>query len=110
EAAGYKPGEDVTIALDCAATEFFKDGKYVLEGEKRTLTSAQMIEYFTQLCDKYPIVSIEDGLAEDDWEGWKALNKALGDRVQLVGDDLFVTNPKRLARGIDENAANAILV
>ncbi len=108
--AGYKAGEDVVIALDCAATEFFKNGKYELEGEGRTLTSAQMVEYFTQLCDKYPIVSIEDGLAEDDWDGWVALNAALGDRVQLVGDDLFVTNPKRLARGIEEKAANAILV
>jgi enolase len=110
DAAGYKAGEDVVIALDCAATEFFKDGKYHLEGEGRTLTSEQMIEYFTQLCDNYPIVSIEDGLAEDDWDGWIALNAALGDRVQLVGDDLFVTNPIRLARGIEEKAANAILV
>lgn len=109
-AAGYKPGEDVMIALDCAATEFFKDGKYHLEGEGRTLTSAQMVEYFTQLCDKYPIVSIEDGLAEDDWEGWIALTAKLGDRVQLVGDDLFVTNPKRLAEGIERKAGNAILV
>jgi enolase len=108
--AGYKAGEDVVIALDCAATEFYAKGKYNLEGEGRTLTSAQMVEYFTQLCDSYPIVSIEDGLAEDDWEGWIALNAALGDRVQLVGDDLFVTNPKRLARGIEEKAANAILV
>ncbi len=110
ESAGYKPGEDVVIALDCAATEFFAGGKYNLEGEGRTLTSAQMVQYFTELCDKYPIVSIEDGLAEDDWDGWIALNAALGDRVQLVGDDLFVTNPKRLARGIEEKAANAILV
>jgi len=110
EAAGYKPGSDVVIALDCAATEFFKNGKYNLEGEGRVLTSAQMIAYFTELCDKYPIVSIEDGLAEDDWDGWIALNEALGDRVQLVGDDLFVTNPKRLARGIELKAANAILV
>jgi enolase len=98
------------IALDCAATEFFKDGKYELEGEKRTLSSAQMIAYYQELCDKYPIVSIEDGLAEDDWEGWIALTAALGERVQLVGDDLFVTNPKRLAEGIERKAANAILV
>ena len=109
-AAGYKPGEDVTIALDCAATEFFKNGKYELEGEKRSLTSAQMIAYYQELCEKYPIVSIEDGLSEDDWEGWIALNKALGDRIQLVGDDLFVTNPERLAEGIEREAANAILV
>ncbi|HEU4838373.1 MAG TPA: phosphopyruvate hydratase [Micavibrio sp.] len=110
EVAGYKPGKDVMIALDCAATEFYKDGKYELEGEKRTLTSAQMVKYFEELCDKYPIVSIEDGLAEDDWEGWIALTAALGERVQLVGDDLFVTNPKRLAEGIERKAANAILV
>jgi len=109
-AAGYKAGSDVMIALDCAATEFYKNGKYVLEGEKRTLTSSQMIAYYEQLCDKYPIVSIEDGLSEDDWEGWIALNKALGERVQLVGDDLFVTNPERLAEGIERKAANAILV
>ncbi len=109
-AAGYKPGEDVVIALDCAATEFFKDGKYHLEGEGRVLTSAQLIDYFVQLCDKYPIVSIEDGLAEDDWEGWIALTAKLGDRVQLVGDDLFVTNSERLAQGIERKAANAILV
>jgi len=109
-AAGYEAGKDVVIALDCAATEFFVDGKYVLQGEGRTLTSQQMIAYFHELCDKYPIVSIEDGLAEDDWDGWAALTKALGDRVQLVGDDLFVTNPERLARGIAEKAANAILI
>lgn len=110
EAAGYKPGADVVIALDCAATEFFKGGKYELEGEKRTLSSAQLIAYYQELCDKYPIVSIEDGLAEDDWEGWIALTAALGERVQLVGDDLFVTNPKRLGEGIERKAANAILV
>ncbi len=109
-AAGYKPGEDVMIALDCAATEFFKNGKYELEGEKRTLTSAQLIAYYQELCDKYPICSIEDGLSEDDWEGWIALTKAIGERVQLVGDDLFVTNPERLAEGIERKAANAILV
>ncbi len=109
-AAGYTPGKDVVIALDCAATEFYKNGKYDLEGEKRKLTSAQMISYFEELCAKYPIVSIEDGLAEDDWEGWIALTAKLGDRVQLVGDDLFVTNPKRLAEGIERKAANAILV
>ncbi len=109
-AAGYKPGEDVMIALDCAATEFHKNGKYELEGEKRTLTSAQLIAYYEELCNKYPICSIEDGLGEDDWEGWISLTEKLGDRVQLVGDDLFVTNPKRLAEGIERKAANAILV
>lgn len=110
ESAGYEPGRDVVIALDCAATEFFKDGKYHLEGEGRTLTSAQMVSYFEELCNAYPIVSIEDGLAEDDWEGWIALTEKLGSRVQLVGDDLFVTNPARLAEGIERKAANAILV
>ena len=109
-AAGYEPGSDVVIALDCAATEFYKDGQYHLEGEGRTLGSAQMVQYFTELCDKYPIVSIEDGLGEDDWEGWAALTRALGDRVQLVGDDLFVTNAKRLHTGIEMKAGNAILV
>lgn len=109
-AAGYTAGDDVVIALDSAATEFHKNGKYVLEGEGRTLTSEQMVEYYEELCDAYPIVSIEDGLGEDDWDGWVKLNKAIGDRVQLVGDDLFVTNSKRLAQGIEMGAANAILV
>lgn len=108
--AGYKAGTDVALALDTASTEFFKDGQYHLEGEGRVLSSAEMIEYFAELCDKYPIVSIEDALAEDDWDGWVALNKRLGDKVQLVGDDLFVTNPERLAKGIELGAANAILV
>lgn len=108
--AGYKAGEEVAIALDTASTEFFEDGKYNLAGEGRVLSSAEMIDYFEQLCDAYPIVSIEDGLAEDDWDGWVKLNERLGDRVQLVGDDLFVTNPKRLAQGIEMGAANAILV
>lgn len=110
ESAGYKPGEDIMIALDVASTEFFKDGKYHLEGEGRVLSTAEMIKYYEELCAKYPIVSIEDGLAEDDWDGWVELTKRLGDRVQLVGDDLFVTNPKRLAMGIEKKAANAILV
>lgn len=110
ESAGYKPGEDIMIALDVASTEFFKDGKYHLEGEGRVLSTAEMIGYYEELCAKYPIVSIEDGLAEDDWDGWVELTKRLGDRVQLVGDDLFVTNPKRLAMGIEKKAANAILV
>ncbi len=110
DAAGYKAGEDVVIALDSAATEFCKDGKYILEGEGRTLTSNEMVAYYAELCEKYPIVSIEDGLDEDDWDGWVKLNQAIGDKVQLVGDDLFVTNPERLAKGIEMGAANAILI
>ena len=110
ESAGYRPGEDIMVALDVAATEFFKDGKYHLEGEGRTLSTDQMIGYYEELSSKYPIISIEDGLAEDDWAGWVQLNKTLGDKVQLVGDDLFVTNPKRLKQGIEQKAANAILV
>ena len=110
EAAGYKPGEDVVIALDAASSEFYKDGKYVLEGEGKTLSSAEMVKYYEDLCSRYPIVSIEDGMAEDDWEGWSALTATLGDKIQIVGDDLFVTNVERLIRGIEEKAANAILV
>lgn len=110
ESAGYKAGEDVVLGLDCASTEFYKGGKYVMEGEGKTLTSAEMVKFYEDLCAKYPIVSIEDGMAEDDWDGWVALTKALGERVQLVGDDLFVTNSERLARGIEMGAANAILV
>lgn len=110
KAAGYKAGEDVVLALDVAATELYKDGKYHLKGEGKTLTSAEMIAYYQDLCAKYPILSIEDGLAEDDWDGWKALTEAMGDTIQLVGDDLFVTNTQRLERGITENAANAILI
>ncbi len=109
-AAGYKPGEDVVLALDCAATEYFKGDKYHLAGEGKTLDSGAMAEYLAALCKSYPIVSIEDGMAEDDWDGWAALTAALGDRVQLVGDDLFVTNPARLADGIARGVANAILV
>lgn len=110
EAAGYKPKEDVVIALDAASTEFYENGKYELKGEGKSLTSAEMVDYYTDLCDRYPIVSIEDGLAEDDWDGWTALTAAIGDRVQLVGDDLYVTNAKRLKRGIEEKAGNAVLV
>ena len=110
EKAGYKPGEDVVIALDSASTEFFKEGAYHLEGEGRVLSAEEMISYYEELCAAYPIVSIEDGLAEDDWDGWNKLTKALGDKVQLVGDDLYVTNPKRLQRGIEEQSGNAILV
>ena len=110
EAAGYKPGEDVVLALDCAATEFFKDGNYVLAGEGRTLDAAGMAGYLTDLTGRYPIVSIEDGMAEDDWDGWRALTDAVGAKVQLVGDDLFVTNPARLRDGIARGVANSILV
>ncbi len=110
EKAGYKPGVDVMLGLDCASTEFYKGGKYVMEGEGKTFTSEQMVKFYEELCASYPIVSIEDGMAEDDWDGWVALTKALGDKVQLVGDDLFVTNSKRLKQGIDMGAANAILV
>jgi len=109
-AAGYKPGEDVMLALDCAATEYFKDGKYTLSGEGKTLDAAGMVKYLEDLVGRYPIVSIEDGMSEDDWEGWKALSEALGGRCQLVGDDLFVTNTERLTRGIKEGIANSILV
>ena len=110
EAAGYKPGDDVVLALDPASTEFFNDGKYELEGEGRTLDAGGMVDYYAELVTKYPIMSSEDGLAEDDWEGWKALTKAIGGKCQLVGDDLFVTNAERLAKGIAEGAGNSILV
>ncbi|MFQ5784182.1 MAG: phosphopyruvate hydratase [Alphaproteobacteria bacterium] len=110
EAAGYRPGEDVVLALDPAATEFFDGNEYVLKGEERRLDSAGMIAYYEDLVARYPIVSLEDGMAEDDWEGWTALTAALGDRVQIVGDDLFVTNPARLADGIAHGAANSILI
>jgi enolase len=111
EKAGYKPGEQFGIALDPAASEFFKDGVYVLEGEGgRRLPPAEMVEYYAGLVDRYPIVSIEDGLAEDDWDGWARITQRLGDRIQLVGDDLFVTNVERLARGIREHVANSILI
>ncbi len=110
EAAGYKPGEDIALALDCAASEFYKNGRYELVGEGLSLDGAGMSDYLADLCAGYPIVSIEDGMAEDDWEGWAILTKALGDKVQLVGDDLFVTNPERLARGIGDGVANSILI
>ncbi len=110
QAAGYKLGSDVLIALDCASTEFFKGGNYEMEGEGRTLTSEQMADYLADLCNSYPIASIEDGMAEDDMVGWKALTDKLGRRVQLVGDDLFVTNELRLAEGIRDGIANSILV
>jgi enolase 1/2/3 len=110
EKAGYKPGKDVVLALDTASTEFFKNGKYVLAGEDKTLDSAGMVKLYDDLCRRYPIVSIEDGMAEDDWSGWDALTKMLGAKVQLVGDDLFVTNTARLKEGIKRRVANAILV
>jgi enolase len=110
EKAGYKLGEDVFFALDPASTEFFKDGKYVLEGEGKTLSPDEMVKLYADLCKRYPIVSIEDGMAEDDWAGWKALTNAVGKTVNLVGDDLFVTNTKRLKQGIDTQTANAILI
>ena len=110
EAAGYKPGDDVMLALDAASTEFFKNGKYELAGEGKSLSPEQMVSYWSDLVGRFPIISIEDGMAEDDWEGWKALTDAIGNKVQLVGDDLFVTNPKRLAQGIRQGVANSILV
>ncbi len=110
EKAGYKPGEEVALALDAASTEFFSDGKYHLKGEDKVLSAGEMADYYAALCDSYPIISIEDGLAEDDWDGWKALTEKIGDRCQLVGDDLFVTNPTRLKDGIDRGIGNSILV
>ncbi len=109
-AAGYTPGEEIALALDPATTELYRDGAYHLEGEGRTLTPAEMVAYWEELCGRYPIISIEDGMAEEDWDGWVALTQALGDRVQLVGDDLFVTNSQRLAKGIELGAGNAILI
>ena len=110
EKAGYKPGEDIFIALDVASSEFYEDGIYNLAGEGLKKTSDEMVEYLAGLCDKYPIISIEDGMAEDDWDGWKKLTERLGGRVQLVGDDLFVTNSARLEMGIEKGVANAILI
>ena len=110
EKAGYKPGEDIYLALDCASSEYYKDGKYELKGEGKSLTSAENADYLAQLCDDYPIISIEDGMDEDDWDGWKMLTDKIGDKIQLVGDDLFVTNPARLADGITKGSANSMLV
>lgn len=108
--AGYEPGEQISLAMDVAASEFYKDGVYNLAGEGRKMNAAELCGYYDELCGKYPIVSIEDGMSEDDWEGWALLTKKIGDRVQLVGDDLFVTNPIRFDRGISDGVANAILV
>jgi len=110
EKAGYKAGQDIAIALDPASSSFFEDGSYLLRTEKRKISSAEMVELYAGWVKDYPIISIEDGLAEDDWDGWKLLNKTVGGKIQLVGDDLFVTNIKRIARGIEENAANSVLI
>ena len=108
--AGYVPGQDIYLALDCAATEYYKDGKYAMKGEGKSLTSAENADYLVQLASDYPIISIEDGMSEDDWDGWKMLTDKIGDKIQLVGDDLFVTNPARLADGIAKGSANSMLV
>jgi enolase len=110
EKAGYRPGEDIYLALDCAATEYFKGGRYEMKGEGKSLTSAENVDWLAGLAADYPIISIEDGMAEDDWDGWKLLTERLGQSVQLVGDDLFVTNPRRLAEGIARGCANSMLV
>lgn len=110
EKAGYEPGKDICIALDPASSEFYKNGKYILESEGKKLSSEEMVDYYVNLVEKYPIISIEDGLAEDDWSGWKILTEKLGDKIQIVGDDLFVTNVKRLKKGIQKNIANSILI
>ncbi len=110
EKAGYKPGADISIAIDPASSGFYKDGLYNLRTENRQASSAQMVEMYAQWIESYPIISLEDGLAEDDWEGWSLLNQALGSKVQLVGDDIFVTNVEHLARGIAEHTANSILI
>ena len=110
EEAGYRPGDEISLAIDAAASEFYKNGKYVLGGEKRSMSSEEMIDYLGGFVDRYPIISIEDGLAEGDWDGWKKLTMQLGERIQLVGDDIFVTNPDILAEGIDQGVANSILI
>ena len=110
EAAGYNPGREIALAIDSAASEFYKNGKYVLAGEKKELSSLELIDFYAELCGRFPIVSIEDGLAEGDWDGWASLTDRLGDRIQLVGDDIFVTNPDILAEGIDRGVANSILI
>ena len=110
EKAGYRPGKDIAIVLDPAASEFFQDGKYLLKADKKSLSSAEMVDYYADIVSKYPIISIEDGLAESDWDGWKILTKKLGEKIQIVGDDIFVTNPKIVAEGIKQGIANAVLI
>jgi enolase len=110
EAAGYRPGEEVMLGLDCASSEFYEDGEYTLGSEGLTLKAAEFIDYLAAWVDKYPIISIEDGMAEDDWDGWKLMTQRLGDRVQLVGDDLFVTNTRYLRQGIEQGVANSVLI
>ena len=110
EKAGYKPGEDIYLALDCAASEYCENGIYEMKGEGKSLNPAENVAYLAALVEDYPIISIEDGCDEDDWDGWKLLTETLGDRCQLVGDDLFVTNPERLAMGIERGSANSMLV
>jgi enolase len=110
ESAGYRPGEDIGLALDVAASEFYRDGRYCMSGEEKVLTAEQLVAFYQTLAASYPIISIEDGMAEDDWDGWKMLSEALGDQLQIVGDDLFVTNPVRLAQGIEQGIANSILI
>ena len=110
EGAGFRVGEDVYLAIDAASTEFFKNGNYHLKGEEKICSGEELAGYYSELCENYPIISIEDGLAEDDWAGWKVLTDAIGDKVQLVGDDLFVTNPTRLSEGIKRGIANSILI
>jgi enolase len=110
EKAGYRPGEDISLALDPASSEFYENGRYELKGEGKSLTSAEMVEYYADLAARYPIISLEDGLAEDDWDGWKLMTERLGGKLQIVGDDLFVTNTERLKRGIAQRSANSILI
>jgi enolase len=110
EAAGYTPGKDIALAIDAAASEFYKDGKYVLAGENKEFNSEELIEFYQDFCDRFPLISIEDGLAEGDWEGWEIMTDNLGERIQLVGDDIFVTNPDILAEGIDRGVSNSILI
>jgi enolase len=110
EKSGYKPGDQISLCLDIAATEFYSNSSYRLEGMKKSFTTIEMIDYIKELCSKYPITSVEDGLDEDDWEGWEQLTESIGTDVQLVGDDLFVTNPERITKGVETHAANAVLV
>jgi len=110
ESAGYKPGTDCHIALDPASSEFYENGSYVLAREGRTLTAAEMVDFYAKWVGEYPIISIEDGMAEDDWDGWQLLTKKLGNKIQLVGDDLYVTNVKRIAQGLKKNASNSVLI